>query len=222
MALFDMDGTIVPGTLAFDLLDELVICGACDPRQVDSVHRTVREVALLENGNVKAYAEYRKTVGQVGAHQMVEAASRCWVTSQKEVLHYVPTLMGILKRFGFLLVLISGSPQEIIKIAAAHLGFDKWCGASFGSSGADDILPAVGNGKKRALENLGLLHTIDWKNSFAIGNSHNDAELLDLVGMPLAFEPDGKLREVARVRNWIVADRHDVIAKSMLLLRRVR
>lgn len=43
---------------------------------------------------------------------------------------------------------------------------------------------------------------IDWANSFAYGDSHSDLPVLELVGHPVAVQPEARLRTVAEQRNW--------------------
>lgn len=43
---------------------------------------------------------------------------------------------------------------------------------------------------------------IDWANSFAYGDSHSDLPVLELVGHPVAVQPEPRLRTVAEQRNW--------------------
>lgn len=43
---------------------------------------------------------------------------------------------------------------------------------------------------------------IDWANSFAYGDSHSDLPVLELVGHPVAAQPEARLRTVAMQRNW--------------------
>lgn len=43
---------------------------------------------------------------------------------------------------------------------------------------------------------------IDWENSSAYGDSHSDLPVLELVGHPVAVQPESRLRLVAEQRNW--------------------
>lgn len=43
---------------------------------------------------------------------------------------------------------------------------------------------------------------IDWPNSYAYGDSLSDLPVLELVGHPVAVQPEPSLRNVARERNW--------------------
>ena len=43
---------------------------------------------------------------------------------------------------------------------------------------------------------------IDWSNSFAYGDSYSDLSVLELVGNPVAVQPDSKLKSIAEERMW--------------------
>lgn len=43
---------------------------------------------------------------------------------------------------------------------------------------------------------------IDWENSFAYGDSLSDLPVLELVGHPVAVQPEPSLRQVANEREW--------------------
>ncbi len=54
---------------------------------------------------------------------------------------------------------------------------------------------------EKILEALGD-QAIDWKNSFAYGDSLSDVPVLELVGNPVAVRPEARLRTLATERNW--------------------
>lgn len=47
---------------------------------------------------------------------------------------------------------------------------------------------------------------IDWKNSFAYADSYSDLSVLELVGNPVAVDPDDELREIALKRGWEIIE----------------
>ena len=53
---------------------------------------------------------------------------------------------------------------------------------------------------EKILEALGN-ETIDWKNSYAYGDSLSDVPVLELVGNPVAVRPESRLRTLASERN---------------------
>lgn len=43
---------------------------------------------------------------------------------------------------------------------------------------------------------------IDWSNSYAYGDSYSDLPVLELVGHPVAVQPEPRLRVIAEQRDW--------------------
>lgn len=54
---------------------------------------------------------------------------------------------------------------------------------------------------EKILEALGD-QAIDWKNSYAYGDSLSDVPVLELVGNPVAVRPEARLHTLATERNW--------------------
>lgn len=44
--------------------------------------------------------------------------------------------------------------------------------------------------------------TVDWENSLAFSDSYSDIQMLELVGNPVAVQPDEKLLKIATEKNW--------------------
>jgi len=110
---------------------------------------------------------------------------------------------------GFLTILISGSFQELLEIIAKRLSIDFVIGTEleivkdrfsgriispfcFGREKAERLRKFLsGNGFK-----------VNLKESFAYSDSFFDLPLLELVGNPVAVEPDKKLLKVAKNKGW--------------------
>lgn len=45
-------------------------------------------------------------------------------------------------------------------------------------------------------------HDIDWINSYAYGDSHSDLPVLEMVGNPVAVQPESRLLTIAKQRKW--------------------
>ena len=58
--------------------------------------------------------------------------------------------------------------------------------------------------KAKAFAGLAARENYDLSVSFAYGDSHNDLPMLELVGIPIAINPDAKLEGVAYERGWPV------------------
>lgn len=75
-----------------------------------------------------------------------------------------------------------------------------------------------GEEKARAIARLANERDYDLSLSFAYGDSHHDLPMLELVGIPIAVNPDSKLADVAYERGWPVvqfAKPHHVAARRL-------
>ena len=59
-----------------------------------------------------------------------------------------------------------------------------------------------GTRKNEQIDAILTSKEIDWENSFAYADSYSDLSVLDLVGNPVAVQPDRKLQLVAKKRDW--------------------
>mgnify|MGYP003441573474 FL=1 len=119
-----------------------------------------------------------------------------------------------MKSEGYVLLAISGSHQEIVEQVAKYYGFDDAIGTTYTRS--NKIFSGekfiASSDKKSNLEKLVQKHNLDFVGSYAIGDSHSDAAMLELVENPIAFNPDKELFEVAKSKNWnVVIERKNMI-----------
>jgi alcohol-forming fatty acyl-CoA reductase len=63
-------------------------------------------------------------------------------------------------------------------------------------------LPMTGPRKSEAIRAHARAHGIDLKNSYALGDAISDLPMLELVGNPVAVNPDSRLESVAAKRGW--------------------
>ncbi len=65
---------------------------------------------------------------------------------------------------------------------------------------------AYGPFKAVAIEDLARREGIDLSASFAYSDSYTDAPMLEIVGHPVAVNPDRVLARLAREREWEIAE----------------
>ena len=213
-AIFDLDGTLHPGTAGLALLNELNERGTCGRA---SVIRLTSFIRSLPQGHLHtreaattAYQLWADAMTGVRAPTVRHVAHQVWERQRAELFPFARSVVDLLRQRGWTTVLLSGSPQEIVRVAAQDLGLDHAWGAEFAVdrdvySGQVVTAPGVPGTKLALLRSKqpGFRPT----DALAIGNSVTDLELLDVVGHPLAFEPDPALREAAAVRGWPIVDR---------------
>jgi HAD superfamily hydrolase (TIGR01490 family) len=110
-------------------------------------------------------------------------------------------------RAGRLVFLVSSSPVEIVAHLAEHLGADDFIATR---SRVDDDgrytgeleFYAYGPHKADAIRRVAATRGIDLAGSYAYSDSITDAPMLEVVGHPVAVNPDRDLARLARQREW--------------------
>jgi HAD superfamily hydrolase (TIGR01490 family) len=217
-ALFDLDGTLIPGALGLELARKLA---------ADAVPIALEELEQLlveyQRGSI-SYEQMTRQAHSIYAHGLAglpvrtveEAANQVWQQVSPTLHHYARPLIARLQDAGFTVLLLSGSPRETVKCAAAELEVDRWMATTLqvrdGHYTAHlTAAPSLSGGKLHALHSCADDIAIDLANSIAIGNSPSDAELFEIVGHPFAFEPDTALRQLATDRGWPIINRHNTL-----------
>lgn len=105
--------------------------------------------------------------------------------------------------------IVSASPIELVQPLASALGMT---GAIATES---EVINGIysgrllsefcyGPGKVARVRNLAEEKAYDLRLCYAYSDSRSDLPLLEMVGHPVAVNPDGTLRRIARQRNWPV------------------
>ncbi len=113
------------------------------------------------------------------------------------------------RKEGFHCVLLSGSYAELLRIVASDLGMDTVIGAEIDfREGIFDTrvkVPFI-NGKKKValLQSAFAGENIDWDGSKCFADSVADIDLMQLVGEPVAVNPDPGLLSYALDNQWAI------------------
>jgi len=110
---------------------------------------------------------------------------------------------------GFSTILTSGSFQELLEVIARRLNFDFTIGTDLeviGDKFSGKTIPPLcfSEGKAEKVKNLlsEINLKINFKESFTYSDSFFDLPILEMVGNPVAVEPDKKLLEIAKNKGW--------------------
>lgn len=121
------------------------------------------------------------------------------------------TLIEDHKREGRKVYLVSASPEQIVRPIGRHIGVPdiiatriKTDGAGFFVGEVDQY--AMGPGKARAIEALADAQGIDLEGSYAYSDSVTDLPMMEIVGHPVAVNPEKDLRKVAEEREWPILE----------------
>src|SRR3989344_286713 len=218
LAIFDVDGTIFRWSLFIEIVEGLIEKGyfpqkafqEINARYLQWMDRKIHYNIYLEQV-IQTYYKYLKgckysDVEKVARHVILEKGNR--------VYRYTSTL----KKKGYFLLIISGSPEFIVQEFARLFGFDQWYGSIYevkngiftGAPINRDSVFKKGKVLDKFLKSASF--QVDLKNSIAVGDTASDAPLLERVGKPIAFDPDRDLLVYANKKKWkIILERKDVI-----------
>jgi HAD superfamily hydrolase (TIGR01490 family) len=106
--------------------------------------------------------------------------------------------------------IVSATLQEIVQHIADDLGFDGAIGSTCeivdGVYTGRTLRAAHGEGKAQAVRELAAAEDLDLAESTAYSDSYSDVPFLEVVGHPVAANPDRRLRRIARQRGWPVVE----------------
>lgn len=111
------------------------------------------------------------------------------------------------RRAGRRVVVISASPEEIVRPLCRSLGIDDAI-ATRTEVGADGRytgtieLYAYGPAKAEAIVEMATSEGIDLSDSYAYSDSVTDVPMLEAVGHPVVVNPDAALEKIAIERGW--------------------
>lgn len=222
IAVFDIDGTIFRSSLLIELVSGLVkegIFSKLAEKEIEKdYHAWLNRIANYDIYiNKVAEVYYRYIVGCKSKD--VTKAGRVVMAKQKSrVYRFTRDLVKKLKKDNYYLIAISGSPIFMVKEFAKRMGFDIAFGSDLkikkGLFTSDFVQRDSYNKKSKLLKKIvnELDINPDWKNSVAIGDSATDISMLEMIGKPIAFNPDGVLLDYAKRRGWrIVVERKNIV-----------
>ena len=105
--------------------------------------------------------------------------------------------------------IVSASPEEIVQPLAEYLGVDGAIASRVevdldGRYTGEMEFYAYGPFKAEAIVDLADLEHIDLAGSYAYSDSYTDVPMLEVVGHPVAVNPDRVLARLAREHEWEV------------------
>jgi HAD superfamily hydrolase (TIGR01490 family) len=227
LAVFDVDGTLFRRGLLPALTRRLVDEGVFSERVREELSRDY--YAWVDRQG--SYEVYDELVVQLFLRELkgvpVTELRRCAkveVEAHGRRLHiYTRDLALRLKQAGYYLIAISGSPTEILEIFLKPLGFERAWGTVLGQEEGcytGEILHHPFADKRGVLKRFLSEERLSLAGSVGVGDTLSDAGFLELVEVPIVFNPNRILFEVAHRRGWpIVVERKDVVYNLQLHLR---
>ena len=121
------------------------------------------------------------------------------------------TLIDEHKREGREVYLVSASPIEIVRPIGRHIGVTKIIATKVKTDAAGFFLRelevyAMGPGKADAINELAAREGIDLSESYAYSDSYTDLPMMEVVGHPIAVNPEKELRKHAEEEDWEIVE----------------
>ena len=221
LAVFDIDGTIFRSSLAVELIHTLVDQGIF-PKAASQELETDYQAWLNREGSYNKYLSqlitvFMKYLPGKKESEIQKVSTEILETQRGHVYRYTRNLVHECRQKKFHLVAVSGSPYFLVSKFADSLGFN----ASFGSEFVvkdkvftGGVLHIGDTDKLKTLQDYVTKNNlnIDWKGSYAVGDTTSDMSLLSAVGKPIAFNPNTELAAMALKKHWtIIVERKDVV-----------
>ena len=216
-AIFDLDRTLLAGSSTPAFMRHLSEAGISDGISLPLIDPVVevgkRVVKTMFDfvGESRLLMQPLKLAVRASSGWSVDdvrAASRAAaVEIADQVQPFARLLIDEHRAAGRVLVLASTSPLAFTKPLADELGFDHVIGTAWGHDGDDytgelDGPFVWGPAKADAIADWAEENQIDLRTSYAYSDSYFDSPLLDLVGNPVAVNPDRRLATTARIKGW--------------------
>lgn len=203
-ALFDLDGTLLPGTSAER---EFIRFALQTGRQTApaAVRAFLSWVVRIPTRGIQSNKTY---FGGVETDLLAETAE---TFCQQQLTYHIPDqakrLIAAHRTAGDCLGIISGAPQLLIAPLKNLLDLDFVVGTKLackqGRLTGDLDGPRVsGSEKVRLSDEVARTYGFDLHESAAYGNAFDDRFLLSAVAHPVAVNPEGRLARLAHKKGW--------------------
>lgn len=210
LAIFDVDGTLFNGNLGVEFVKDLISNNTFSKDTGNSIlswYEKYKSGEVEKSVAVDKWNEFY-TKGLTG-HRALEIkgiAKSSWERIKGKMYSFPSDLFTFLRDRGYKIVLISGSPIEMVSI----LGFNYGISDSDIVASTSEIISDRYTGRcvfypgspKQKLEALDKYIgesklEVDLALSLAMGDDERDIELLKRVGFPFAFNPNDTLKDLA-------------------------
>jgi len=224
LAIFDVDGTLFDGNLGIEYLKSLIVAKVFSDEIGAKIMEWYGKYKSGEVDKVIVVDEIYKlwAFGFIGINTEV-AEKIAMETYEKVKTKLFSTSILITNKIqekGYVPILLSGSPIEMIRILGKDLGMisalaiggeleiisGRYTGKIVNYPGSAEQKVSILNDK---LKKLNI--DVDWENSIAMGDNERDLKILKMVGKPIAFKPNIELKNVAIQNSWNIADEVNIL-----------
>jgi HAD superfamily hydrolase (TIGR01490 family) len=209
-AFFDLDRTLIRRSSALALAGPFQERGLIGRKQLAKA--AAWQILFAARGASaetvrKAAEDGLRLLKDLEVEEMRALVGEAMETALKPLVYREPLdLVARHRERGERVYIVSAALQEIVDPLAEELGFDgalgSLCEVVDGRYTGRSLRACHGEGKADAIRELAAAEGIDLARSTAYSDSHSDLPFLEVVGSPVAVNPDRGLRQIARERGW--------------------
>ncbi|MGO3795848.1 MAG: HAD family hydrolase [Pauljensenia sp.] len=212
-AFLDLDKTVLATASSMALRDPLVRAGLITRRGA-AVGILIHLPYLLRGADERLMERMRESLGDLARGwdaTVLESTVTDALTGSIDPVCYTEALdlIALHHAAGHAVVIASASVEQMVRPIATMLGADHAIGSVAEVDRDNTFTGRIlhfnhGEEKARACARLAQEQGWDLAESFAYSDSVTDLPLLELVGHPVAVNPDRGLREAAQGNDWQV------------------
>ena len=228
-AFFDIDGTLYREGLITEIFKKLIKYEIIEMDKWYSEVKPEFENWDKRQGNydnylIKMLEIYIQSVKGLHRIQMEFIAKNIIYQKGDRVYTFTRDKIKWHKEQGHKVIIISGSPNELIVEMAQKYGFDDYIGTIYELDESDtytgEVIPMWDSiSKKKAIEGFVKKYDLNLEKSYAYGDSSGDVSMLEMVGFPTCVNPTKELITIAKASPFlsknlqVVVERKDMIYK---------
>ncbi|MCG7236415.1 HAD family phosphatase [Corynebacterium sp. ACRQP] len=209
-AFFDLDKTIIATSSAFAFGKEFLNNGMITRQEAWELYLTKAQYMLVGQSSEKMDST-RDALAQMVAGWDVEDIQRITRDTLREVV--APAIYAEARELiddhvaaGHHVIIISASAKILVEPIAEELGVDTVVATEMavenGKLTGEITRYLKGDAKAEAVRQFAAEHDFDLDHSYAYSDSATDIPMLELVGNPVAVNPDRALKKHALANGW--------------------
>jgi HAD superfamily hydrolase (TIGR01490 family) len=226
-AFFDIDGTLYREGLITAMFKKLIRTEIIEGHRWynevrDKYERWDKRVGNYDDYLLKMAEIYVEAVRGLHRTQIEFIAEKVVAQNGDRVYVFTRDRIQWHREQGHRLIIISGSPEELVKYMAMKHGFDDYIGTRYQRNEQDlftgEIEPMWDSiSKEKAMDRFAHKFNLDLSQSYAYGDTAGDMAMFAKVGHPVAVNPTRELLQKihndpeTRQRALVIVERKDMI-----------
>lgn len=232
LAIFDVDGTLFKGNLGIEFLKALMKKGIVSKEISDGILSWYKKYKNNEVDKAVAvdeiYRLFAKGMNGKKETEMKLIAEETWDNVSNKLYPYVRGFVKDIRAEGLKIVLLSGSPIEMVRILGRELKIGKRETIAGRLEIKDGVYtgkiiyyPGSSEEKLKAIDNYSENShlNIDFHHSAGMGDNERDLRVLKKVGKPFVFEPDSVFKAQAKRAKFPIVNRNNVVSNVLKAVR---